>query len=172
MVKRDPLKEIMGSPLEPIPYSSHPSDAVLRDYIQGRLSQSSSLDVAALQAGRLSTWHRAEVTAHLLTCTRCAQVVRQLRAEPSPHRLQAFFEKLWPKRAPVPMFARVIMLAQFVIILCLAGVIYFKPASFFSALSPTASVPPSSEITKSLRSKRRRRHTRNRWWSSHQTIRW
>jgi anti-sigma factor ChrR (cupin superfamily) len=72
MVKRDPLKEIMGSPLEPIPYSSHPSDAVLRDYIQGRLSQSSSLDVAALQAGRLNTWHRAEVTAHLLTCTRCA----------------------------------------------------------------------------------------------------
>jgi hypothetical protein len=93
MVKRDPLKEIMGSPLEPIPYSSHPSDAVLRDYIQGRLSQSSSLDVAALQAGRLSTWHRAEVTAHLLTCTRCAQVVRQLRAEPSPHRLQAFFRE-------------------------------------------------------------------------------
>jgi hypothetical protein len=148
MVKRDPLKEIMGSPLEPIPYSSHPSDAVLRDYIQGRLSQSSSLDVAALQAGRLSTWHRAEVTAHLLTCPECAHFVRQLRAEPSPHRLQAFFEKLWPKRAPVPMFARVIMLAQFVIILCLAGVIYFKPAPFFSALSPTASVPPSSEITK------------------------
>jgi len=148
MTKRDPLKEIMESSIEPIPYSSHPSDAVLRDYIQGRLSQSSSFDVAALQAGSLSVWHRAEVTAHLVTCPECARLVRQLRAEPSPHRLQAFFEKLWPRRAPVPTFARVVMLGQFVIILCLAGVIYFKPAPFFSSLNPTASVIPSQEIAK------------------------
>ncbi len=149
MAKRDPLKEIMESPIEPRPYSSHPSDAVLRDYAQGRLGQSRSLtDVAALQSGSLNLWHRAEVTAHLLTCPRCAQVVRHLRAEPSPHILQEFFEKLLPSRAPVPTFARVIILAQFAIILCLAGVIYFKPAPFFSSLSPTASVLPSSEITK------------------------
>jgi len=148
MAKRDPLKEIIESPIAPRPYSSHPSEVVLRHYVQGRLNQSSSFDVAALQSGSLSLWHRAEVTAHLLTCPRCAQVVRHLRAEPSPRILQAFLEKLWPSRAPVPTFARVIMLAQFAIILCLAGVIYFKPAPFFSTLSPAASVLPSSEITK------------------------
>jgi hypothetical protein len=144
MSERDQLKEIMGMPVKEIAYSSHPSEGVLREYIAGRLR--GGFDVAGLQSGNAR--HRVEVTAHLLTCPQCARLVRQLRAEPSPHRLQEFFEKLWPRRAPVPTFARVVMLGQFVIILCLAGVIYFKPAPFFSALSPTASVIPSSEITK------------------------
>lgn len=51
-------------------------------------------------------------------------------------------------RELVPTFARVVILAQFVIIVGLVGVIYFKPAPFFSSLSPTASVLPSQQIIK------------------------
>lgn len=146
MKQRDPLREIMEKPLESLPYSSHPSDAILRDYSHGRLGQSSSFDVAGLQAGNLARWHRAEVTAHLLTCRRCAQIVTQMRAEPSQRR--ALLDWLLPSREPVPAFARLVMLAQFVIIMGLVGIIYFKPAPFFSSLSPTASVIPSSGIAK------------------------
>jgi len=140
MSERDQLKEIMGMPVKEIAYSSHPSEGVLREYIAGRLR--GGFDVAGLQSGNAR--HRVEVTAHLLTCPQCAQRVAELRREPAP--MKGLLQRLLP--APVPTFARVIMLAQFVIILCLAGVIYFKPAPFFSALSPTASVIPSSEITK------------------------
>ena len=144
MSERDQLKEIIGAPVKELAYSSHPSEGVLQDYIAGRLR--GGFNVTGLQSGNAR--HRAEVTAHLLTCPQCAQRVRLLRAEPSPNTLQVFLEKLLPRRAPVPTFARVIMLAQFAIILCLAGVLYFKPAPFFSTLKPTASVLPSSEITK------------------------
>ncbi len=147
MKQRDPLREIMEKPLEPLPYSSHPSDAILRDYSHGRLGQSGSFDVAGLQAGRLARWHRAEVTAHLLTCRRCAQLVAELRQEPVLRR--ALLEWLLPQREPVPAFARAVMLVQFVIIVGLVGIIYFKPAPFFPSLSPTASVIPAPEIKKS-----------------------
>jgi hypothetical protein len=140
MSERDQLKEIMGMPVKEIAYSSHPSEGVLREYIAGRLR--GGFDVAGLQSGNAR--HRVEVTAHLLTCPQCAQRVAELRREPAP--MKGLLQRLLP--APVPTFARVVMLGQFVIILCLAGVIYFKPAPFFSALSPTASVIPSSEITK------------------------
>lgn len=149
MKQRDPLREIMEKPLESLPYSSHPSDAILRDYSHGRLGQSGSFDVTGLQTGSLVGWHRAEVTAHLLTCRRCAQIVTQMRAEPSKRK--ALLDWLIPSREPVPAFARLVMLAQFVIILSLVGIIYFKPAPFFSSLSPTASVIPSSEVTKTSR---------------------
>ncbi len=141
MSERDHLREIIGRPLGDIAYSSHPSKGVLRDYIAGRLKGSRGFDVAGLQSGDLMRWHRAEVTAHLLTCRRCAQLVTELRHEPS--RLSTFLQRLSPAREPVPAFARVVMLAQFVIIMGLVGIIYFKPAPFFSPLSPTASVIPS-----------------------------
>lgn len=146
MIQRDLLKEIVERPLEPLPYSSHPSDVILRDYIKGRLRQRGSFDVAGLQAGNLARWHRAEVTAHLMTCQRCAQLVAELRRELIPRK--ALLEWLLPMREPVPLFARVVMIAQLVIIVGLVGVIYFKPAPFFSSLNPTASVIPSPEITK------------------------
>ncbi len=146
MKHRDPLREIMERPLEPLPYSSHPSDAILRNYSHGRLGQSGSFNVTGLQAGTLARWHRAEVTAHLLTCRRCAHIVAQMRAEPSKRK--ALLEWLIPSRAPIPAFARLVMLAQFVIIMGLVGIIYFKPAPFFPSLSPTASVIPSSGIAK------------------------
>lgn len=146
MSERDQLKEIIQAPLGEIAYSSHPSEGILRDYIAGRLESKQGFDVVGLRSGNLTQWHRAEVTTHLLTCRRCAQRVTELRSEPS--QLRAFLERLIPLREPVPAFARVVMLAQFVIIIGLVGVIYFKPAPFFSSLSPTASVIPSSEITK------------------------
>lgn len=148
MTQRDPLKEIIESPIEPIPYSSHPSDAILRDYIRERLGHRSSFDVAGLRAGSMARWHRAEVTAHLLTCRRCAQLVAELRKEPAPNQLKIFLQRLVPEREPVPTFARIVMIAQLVIIVGLVGVIYFKPALLFSSFNPTASVIPSSEITK------------------------
>lgn len=143
MSERDQLKEIIGAPLGDIAYSSHPSEGVLRDYIAGRLQRSGGFDVVGLQSGSLTRWHRAEITAHLLTCQRCAQLVTELRQEPS--RLRTFLQQLSPAREPVPVFARVVMLAQFVIIMGLVGIIYFKPAPFFSPLSPTASVIPSHQ---------------------------
>ncbi len=139
MAERDPLKEIIGAPPGEIAYASHPSASVLRDYIAGRLRRRGSFEVSGLQSGNLSRWHRAEITAHLLTCQRCAQLVTALRQEPARFSLA---------RAPVPAFARAVMLVQLVIIIGLVGVIYFKPAPFFSSLSPTASVIPAPEITK------------------------
>lgn len=147
MSERDQLKEIIGAPLGGIAYSSHPSEGVLRDYIAGRLERSRGFDVVGLQSGSLTKWHRAEVTAHLLTCRRCAQLVAELRREPASRR--ALLEWLLPQREPVPAFARVVMLVQLVIIVGLVGIIYFKPAPFFPSLSPTASVIPSQEIKKS-----------------------
>lgn len=146
MSKRDQLKEIIGAPLEQIVYASHPSAGVLRDYIAGRLLRRESFDVTELQAGNLTQWHRAGITAHLLTCQRCARLVAELRGAPTPRK--TLLEWLLPRREPVPSFARVVMIAQLVIIVGLIGVIYFKPAPFFSAINPTASVIPSSEITK------------------------
>ncbi|MCL6641850.1 MAG: hypothetical protein K6T71_00795 [Candidatus Bipolaricaulota bacterium] len=146
MSERDQLKEIIGAPREEIAYSSHPDEGVLRDYIAGRLKRRGGFEVAGLHSGSLTTWHRAEVTAHLLTCPRCAQLVTGLRREPAPSRLKSFLQRLLP--APVPTFARVVMLAQLVIIIGLVGVLYFKPAPFFSALNPTASVIPAQEVTK------------------------
>lgn len=143
MSERDQLKEIVGAPLGEIAYFSHPSESALRDYIVGRLRRSGSFDVVGLQSGSLSTWHRAEITAHLLTCRRCAQRVAELRREPAPRK--TFLTIL---REPVPAFARVVMLAQFAIIMGLVGIIYFKPAPFFSSLNPTASVIPAPEIEK------------------------
>jgi hypothetical protein len=152
MSERDWLEEIIGAPLTSISYESHPADEVLRAYIQGRLDRSGPLDTAGLRAGNLTIWHRAEVTAHLLTCRRCIHLVAELRAAPSvtpaPNRLKAFFERLFPTRQPMPAFARSIVIAQFAIILGLVGVIYFKPVPFFPSLNPMASVIPSSEITK------------------------
>ncbi|MFN4219129.1 MAG: anti-sigma factor family protein [Candidatus Bipolaricaulia bacterium] len=146
MSERDQLKEIIAAPLEEIAYSSHPSEGVLREYSGGRLTRSGSFDIVGLQSGSMARWHRAEITAHLLTCRRCAQLVAELRREPS--RLHVFIQRLSPLREPVPAFARAVMLAQFVIILGLVGVIYFKPAPFFSSLSPTAAVIPSQDIKK------------------------
>lgn len=149
MMQRDPLRQIIESPLKPLPYLSHPSDAILRDYVHGRLSQGGSLDVAGLQGGSMTTWHRAEVTAHLLTCPRCAQLVLEWRREPAPSSLRALLRSIRSQREPVPAFARAVMLVQFVIIVGLVGIIYFKPAPFFPSLSPTASVIPAPEIKKS-----------------------
>ncbi|MDW8031540.1 MAG: hypothetical protein RMJ29_06985 [Candidatus Bipolaricaulota bacterium] len=147
MKSRDPLKEILASSLEPIPYSSHPSNAVLRDYIRGRLGRAGSFELAGLQAGSLAHWHRAEVTAHLLTCQRCAHLVAELRQELAPQK--TIIRRLLPRIEPVPAFARAVIFAQFVLILGLIGVIYFKPAPFFSPLSPTAAIIPSSGMNKS-----------------------
>jgi hypothetical protein len=144
MSERDQLKKIIGAPREEIAYFSHPGEGVLRDYIAGRLKRRGGFDVA--HAGSLTTWHRAEVTAHLLTCPECAQLVTELRREPAPSWLTSVLQRLFP--APVPPLARVVMLAQSVIILGLIGVLYFKPAPFFSGLSPTASVIPAPEVTK------------------------
>lgn len=147
MMQRDPLRQIIESPLKPLPYLSHPSDAILRDYVHGRLSQGGSLDVAGLQGGSMTTWHRAEVTAHLLTCPRCAQVVLEWRREPAPSSLRALLQSIRSQREPVPAFARAVMLIQSVLIIGLMAVIYFKPAPFFSPQNPTASI--SQEVKKS-----------------------
>ncbi|MCX8103059.1 MAG: hypothetical protein N3E42_01245 [Candidatus Bipolaricaulota bacterium] len=144
MSEQDQLQEIIGAPIGEIAYSSHPSEGVLREYIAGRLQRSGSFDAVGLRSGSLSTWHRAEITAHLLTCGRCAQRVAQMRAAPSKRKTP--LDWLIPAREPVPTFARVVMLAQFALIMGLVGIIYFKPAPFFSSLPPTASVIPSPEI--------------------------
>lgn len=146
MSERDQLKEIIEAPLGEMAYSSHPSESLLRDYIAGRLRGSRKLDVVGLQSGSLPSWHRAEITAHILTCRRCAHLVAELRQEPS--QLRSLLRRLIPSHEPVPAFARAVMLAQLVIILGLVGIIYFKPELFFSSLSPTASVIPAPEITK------------------------
>lgn len=148
MSERDHLKEIIEAPRREIAYSSHPDEGVLRDYIAGRLRTGGSFDVVGLQLGNVTRWHRAEVTAHLLTCPRCAQLLAELRREPAPSQLKTLLQRLFSRREPVPAFARAVMIAQFVVIVGLIGVIYFKPAPFFSTLNPTASVIPSSEITK------------------------
>jgi hypothetical protein len=152
MSERDRLKEIIGTPLENFSYASHPMDEVLRKYISGRLDKSGPLGVAELRAGSLKKWHRAEVTAHLLTCRRCTQLVAELRTStvitPTPSRLKVFFDRLLPTREPVPTLARSVMIVQFAIILSLVGVIYFKPEPFFSPQSPVASILPPSEATK------------------------
>lgn len=152
MSERDWLEEIIGAPLPSISYESHPADDVLRAYIQGRLDRSGPLDSAGLQAGSLTIWHRAEVTAHLLTCRRCIHLVAELRAAPSvtpaPNRLKAFFERLFPTRQPMPAFARSIVIAQFAIILGLVGVIYFKPVPLFPPQNPVASLLPPPEAAK------------------------
>ncbi len=146
MSDRDQLREIIGAELQNISYSAHPADDVLRDYVQGRLDRSGPLDIAGLQAGSLTTWHRAEVTAHLLTCRRCVKLVAELRAAPSvtpaPNRLKAFFERVLLKREPV--LARSVMIAQFVIIVGLVGVMYFKPVSLFPPQNPPEATKPQS----------------------------
>lgn len=152
MSERDWLKEIIGTPLTSISYESHPADDVLRDYIQGRLDRSGPLDTAGLRAGNLTIWHRTGVTAHLLTCRRCVNLVAELRAAPSgtpaPNWLKAFFDRLLLKREAVPALARSIMVAQFVIIVGLVGVIYFKPVPLFPPQNPVASILPPPEATK------------------------
>lgn len=151
MSERDWLKEIIRTPLTSISYESHPADDVLRDYIQGRLDRNGPLDPAGLQAGSLTTWHRAAVTAHLLTCRRCVNLAAELRAAPSVTPastwLKAFFDRLLLKREPVPTLARSIIIAQFVIIVGLVGVIYFKPVSLFTPQKPVASMLPPPETT-------------------------
>lgn len=154
MSERDQLKEIIEAPREEIVYLSHPDDGVLRDYIAGHLRTGGSFDVVGMQSGNVTRWHRAEVTAHLLTCRRCAQLVAELRREPAPNQLKTFLQRLFSAREPVPTFARVVMIAQFVVIVGLIGVIYFKPAPFFSSLNPTTSV--ISQITKTHQPTRRR----------------
>lgn len=143
MPDRDSLKEIIRTPIRGISYSSHPTDDTLRDYLAGRLESRAAFDIPELQTASLPKWHRAEVTAHLLTCRRCAQRMAHWRTAPAPNRLKA----IWERWTPVPAFARFAMVAQFVIIVGLASVIYFKPAPFFSS-SPVASlIPPQAPQT-------------------------
>ncbi len=140
MAERDWWPVILGSPIEQFIYEEHPSDETLRRYISGELGHGGQFSITALERGRLST--RAEVTAHLLTCARCAQLVARGRTE-SRTRPKTFKESLnWGAMRRqwqhLPRPARALMTAQFALILGLTGLLYFKPAPLFT-------YPPSLE---------------------------
>ncbi|MCI2429712.1 HEAT repeat domain-containing protein [Candidatus Acetothermia bacterium] len=136
MTERDWWRVIFGSPIGEFSYEEHPAEETLRAYLGGKLARTNEFSLTILERGRLTG--RAEVTAHLLTCARCAQLVARWRTE-SPRRSwwQILQERLsWQagrrEWQPVPRFARVVMTAQFALILGLSGLLYFKPAPFFS----------------------------------------
>ncbi len=77
--------------LKQLEYSNHPSDEVLRAYIDNRLLDGSGAgrvgatfrDERAFQRfvqGQLTRWTRSDVSMHVLTCVVCQHRVAQLRA--------------------------------------------------------------------------------------------
>lgn len=151
MTAHDWWQVILRSPIEQFIYEEHPSEETLHRYISGELGRGGQFSITALERGWLST--RAEVTAHLLTCARCAQLVARWRtAGRKRSRLKIFKEWLsWGavrrQWQPIPRLARALMTAQFALILGLTGLLYFKPAPLFPALpsNPIATtvLPPA-----------------------------
>lgn len=152
MTEREWWRVILGSSLGELGYQEHPTEEILRAYLSGKLARDTEFSVTALEHGRVTS--RAEVTAHLLTCARCAQLVARWRVESAPRsrwrRLQErlSWQTLRGEWQPVPRLARIVIAAQFVLILGLSGLLYFKPAPFFSEnplITTLSPVKPSSD---------------------------
>lgn len=150
----DFFREIFAQPLAKIEYPYHPSEEILHSYLTGKLlarQYFSSERLIQLQTGRLSDWSRTEVSTHIMTCVYCSKRIRTLAAQSSEQ--VAWWTKvletlsLQPLRrslTPMPGFARIVMAAQFVVIFALIGVIYFKPAPFFTTEISTTQSEPSA----------------------------
>ena len=144
----DFFREIFAEPLTKIEYPYHPSEEILHSYLTGKLQARQDFSnerLLQLQKGHLSDWSRTEVSTHIMTCVYCSKRIYTLSAQSSER--AAWWTKvletlsLRPIRrsmTPMPAFARVIMVAQFVVIFALIGVIYFKPAPFFTTEISTA----------------------------------
>lgn len=134
MADREWWRAIFGSSLRSLSYEAHPSEKILHCYIDGGLERGGRFELAALEQGQPT--RRAEVTAHLLTCQRCADLVASWHAGQRA-RSRPIREWLsWTagrSAQPLPAFARAVIATQFAVILGLSGLIYFKPQPFFSS---------------------------------------
>lgn len=78
------FRELFRKPAE-MEYSYHPSERVLRAYLNGALGDEWHFDREFLtelrQADLNGDWGLSEVSLHLLTCSRCCAHVAQLREE-------------------------------------------------------------------------------------------
>ena len=151
----DFFREIFAQPLAKIEYPYHPSEEILHSYLTGKLQTRqlfSSERLIQLQTGRLSDWSRTEASAHIMTCVYCSKRIRTLAEQLSSERVTWWAKvsgtlSLRPIRrllTPVPALARVVMVAQLVVIFALAGVIYFKPTPFFTTEISTTQSEPSA----------------------------
>ncbi|MCS7274050.1 MAG: HEAT repeat domain-containing protein [Candidatus Bipolaricaulota bacterium] len=157
MTEREWWRVIFGSPLGQFNYNGHPHEEVLRAYIAGALPRDTQFSPATLEDGQVT--NRAEVTAHLLTCAQCAQRVARWRIESAPRSRWQRLPERWSWQTlrqewqPVPRLARLVMAAQFAIIIGLSGLLYFKPAPLFSTAphleNPLATTisPPKEQNT-------------------------
>ncbi|MDW8141730.1 MAG: hypothetical protein RMJ90_05555, partial [Candidatus Bipolaricaulota bacterium] len=150
MTEREWWHVIFGSSIRESRYEEHPTEEILRAYLSGKLAKDTEFSVTTLEHGRVT--RRAEVTAHLLTCAQCAQRVARWRVESASRSRWQRLPKRWSWQAlrqewqPVPRFARAVMAAQFALILGLSGLLYFKPAPFFSA-APNLENPLATTIS-------------------------
>jgi hypothetical protein len=140
---KDFFEEVFGRSLQQIEYPHHPSEENLQAYLAGKLSARQAFSrerLNLMQRGRLNDWSRTEVSAHVMTCTRCSSLVREFSVQAATKsswgaRLAATLR--WPPlrnaATPIPAFARALIATQFAIIVALSGLIYFKPAPLFTS---------------------------------------
>jgi len=81
----DSLREFLGkiSTLKPVEYKAHPSDRILIDHLAGKLRKDwhfSDRRFEKLLSGELEDWTHTDVSAHVLTCVRCARRVAHLKS--------------------------------------------------------------------------------------------
>jgi hypothetical protein len=160
--------ELFGQPIDQIEYPYHPSEKTLQLFLANRLRTRPAFSEERrrqLQRGQVADWSRTEVSAHLLTCIRCAERIEQLH-QPAPTTVGGWARAkqlltlgpLRPSAGPLPGLARVIMAAQFIVILSLTGLIYFKPAPlsssarFAAPAAKTLHSPPSPTAPRSSES--------------------
>jgi len=84
MAKDEFFAELFTVP-ERMEYGHHPSDRILRAYLEGRLGDEWHFDQEFLpklrRADLNGDWGLSEVSLHLLTCNLCCERVARLRAE-------------------------------------------------------------------------------------------
>jgi len=149
------FREIFGSSIKQIEYPYHPSDEILRAFIVGKLKSNqifSTERVNQLQRGKLNEWSRTEVSAHIMTCRRCSVFVHEFPTKRStsrswwPRLVQTLsLEPMRRSISLVPTFARVVMVAQFALILALSGAIYFRLQPTLEPIVTTTENPVSKQ---------------------------
>jgi hypothetical protein len=148
------FKEIFGSTIKQIEYPFHPTDEILRDYFFGKLQAQQTFSTERLdqfRRGKLDVWSRTEVSAHVMTCRRCSMFINDLIVQSSTkpkrswQRVLSSLLSIEPLRRsirPVPGFARVIMVTQFMLILALAGAMYLRLQISEPSLATVESTAP------------------------------
>lgn len=140
------FEELFSRDPESIHHETHPSEGLLRAYLKGGSR-------AGLGFGGSHRWPRQEMTAHLLTCARCRARFEALRETvpqtlPLQTALHRIATSLGERLRPVPRPAIATIAAQFVVIVGLAGLLFYgslPPAAQPAGTESRASATVESE---------------------------